>query len=226
MPYLYKYKNEEDKTKSSLSVSRSSWNVPCSKNEKCVKERRELKMWREKQFSKVIDLISVIAITLILIFFMPTKIVEVQPLVEADDSAVLVKEEGGSGVEFDLSKNMVQTKEIHLASGTTAKIVAEPVFDNHLRLGNGVWNICYYSVIFNCGFNIRVSSNSISISSAYDPWYYHVGVSVKSSSLKRDSTKQATYYFEFGTPIWDFGGWSGWLRASINSSNNLVVTVK
>ncbi|MGX7025950.1 DUF5626 family protein [Vagococcus hydrophili] len=127
-------------------------------------------------------------------------------------------------VEFDLKETGIQTKKIIAEDGTEAIITIEPEFNPMSRVSNGTYKIYYYAGIFNCSFRIRVSGNNIT--SAYDGTYSHWGVSVKSSSLRRESNKRATYYFEFGSPVWDFGGWNGWLRATINGSNKLVTTVK
>lgn len=127
-------------------------------------------------------------------------------------------------LEFDLNNPNIQTKKVTTDNGTEATIVVEPEFNPMLRVSNGTYKIYYYAGIFNCSFRIKVSGNKIT--SAYDATYQHWGVSVKSSSLKKESTKKATYYFEFGTPVWDFGGWNGWLRATINGFNKLVTTVK
>ncbi|MGM9903858.1 hypothetical protein A5844_002522 [Enterococcus sp. 10A9_DIV0425] len=183
-------------------------------------------MLQEKYRGKAVFFASFTALVMLFILFVPTAGSVQAHQLETENPVALTKEQGNSSnhIEFDLSKNRRQVETIRLSNEEVVKIVVEPVSNSQIRLGNGGWNIYYYSGIFNCGFKIKVSSNSIT--SAYDPWYYHIGVSVKSSSLKRDNLKQATYYFEFGTPVWDFGGWSGWLRATINHSNNLVVTVK
>ena len=65
------------------------------------------------------------------------------------------------------------------------------------------WNIG----IARASFKISVSSNKIA--RAYDGSYTFYSANVKSAKLSRDSNKQATYRFTFGTPIWDLGGWNG-----------------
>ena len=47
---------------------------------------------------------------------------------------------------------------------------------------------------------------------------------VNSATVTVDSSKQATARFSFSTPIYNILSWTGWVRATINSSNNIVIT--
>lgn len=126
-------------------------------------------------------------------------------------------------VSIDLNSSESKIIEKKLSNGETFNLEISP--ENSVdRISNGVWNIKWNIGICSCSFKIKVSNNKIL--SAYDGKYMFAPFSVKSANLKRDSSKQATYYFQFGTPIWDFGGWNGWLRANINSKNELKVSIK
>lgn len=125
---------------------------------------------------------------------------------------------------FELKSKEIQEKEINLPNGEKGIIGIEPVTNLFERASNGSHKIYYYSGVGNATFYINVSNNRIT--RAYDPWHLIIGASVKSASLKLDNSKQATYNFSFGTPIWDFGGWNGWVRANINYKNQIVVTIK
>lgn len=126
-------------------------------------------------------------------------------------------------ISIDLNSNESQSFEKQLSNGEVFKLEVSP--ENPVsKVSDGVWNIKWNIGICNCSFKIKVSKNKIL--SAYDGKYIFTGFSVKSARLKVDNSKQATYYFEFGTPIWDFGGWNGWLRANINSKNELKVSIK
>lgn len=126
---------------------------------------------------------------------------------------------------FDLTNN--ETQEIRFLNEQNEEVVygIEPIINPRTpKVANGKWKIYFYSGPANCSFYINISDNKIT--SAYDPWHLFVGAAVNSAILKKDSSKQATYYFQFGTPIWNFGGWTGYLRAKINSNNNLVVSIQ
>ena len=131
-----------------------------------------------------------------------------------------------SNTIIDLNSYETKKVEKKLSNGETFSLeIAPENKENQLaRVSNGVWNIKWNIGVCSCSFKIKVSNNKIL--SAYDGKYMFVPFSVKSANLKRDSSKQATYYFQFGTPIWDFGGWNGWLRANINSRNELKVSIK
>lgn len=134
---------------------------------------------------------------------------------------------------FELNQPGIQEKTINLGNNKTAVVGLEytPTVSNSkdgmLRaasLQNGKYRAYWTTGVFNCEFRFIVSNNKIT--KAYDGTYSGIGVSVKSANLKLDSSKQATYYFEFGTPVWDFGGWNGWLRAKIDSNNKISYTIK
>lgn len=135
-----------------------------------------------------------------------------------------------SKLEFDLNSSEVQEKQITLSNGEKVTVGVAPEHSsdkgnsNKLQVSNGTHKIYFYGIIANVTFNVNVSNNRIT--RAFDPWYLIIGASVKSSNLKVDNSKQATYFFEFTTPIWELGGWTGWVRANINSSNKLVVSIK
>ncbi|MGL4875557.1 MAG: DUF5626 family protein [Clostridium sp.] len=128
-------------------------------------------------------------------------------------------------IVFDLNCRGIQEKEVTLSNGEKGVLGITPVETNSFsRVSNGKYKIYFYGVSANASFYVNINNNRIT--RAYDPWHLIVGASVKSSRLAIDSSKQATYYFEFGTPIWDFGGWTGWVRARLNSNNKIVVSIK
>lgn len=129
-----------------------------------------------------------------------------------------------SETEFDLNSSEIQEKQITLSNNEKVTVGVVPEHNSMLRVSNGSHKVYFYSGIANVTFKVRVSNNRIT--RAYDPWYIILGASVKSDTLKVDNSKQATYYFKFKTPVWEFGGWTGWVRANINSSNKLVVSIK
>lgn len=126
---------------------------------------------------------------------------------------------------FDLTKKETQEKVITLGNGEKAVIGIEPIasetngtmerstFQN-VKVTNGKFHAYWKSGVLNLSFYFDI--NNLRITRAYDASYSSIGVVVKSANLKLDSSKQATYYIEMGTPIWDFGGASGWLRAKIS----------
>ncbi len=128
---------------------------------------------------------------------------------------------------FDLKSRGIQEKDVIMANGELATVGTTPVIEPSnglLRASNGNYKAYWYTGTYNCSFKFTVKSNKIT--RVYDKWYRMYGVSVKSNKLKLDNSKQATYYFEFGMPIWDLGGWNGWLRAKINGSNKIVYSIK
>lgn len=133
-------------------------------------------------------------------------------------------EEGTVIATFDLNSPEKQEFEVTTSNNETVIVGLEKVSDPLTRASNGSYKAYWYSGIANTHFYFDVSSNTIT--KAYDGWYAFIGGSVKSADLRLDSSKQATYYFDFGTPIWDFGGWNGWLRAKINSNNELEYSIK
>lgn len=141
------------------------------------------------------------------------------------ENDVLEEEEEGKVIAtFDLNNPEKQEIEITLPNDETAVVGLEKISNPLAKASNGTYKAYWYSGVANASFLFDVSSNKIK--KAYDAWHMFVGTSVKSSDLKLDSSKQATYYFEFGTPIWDFGGWNGWLRAKINSNNEIEYSIK
>ncbi|WP_374965240.1 DUF5626 family protein [Lysinibacillus sp. RS5] len=133
-------------------------------------------------------------------------------------------EEGKTIATFDLNNPEKQEQEITLSNNETAVVGLEPVSNPLTRASNGTYKAYWYSGVANAHFYFTVSNNKIT--QVYDGWHLFVGTSVKSANLTLDSSKQATYYFEFGTPIWDFGGWNGWLRAKIDNNNNVKYSIK
>ena len=125
---------------------------------------------------------------------------------------------------FDLNQSGSQTQTMIGSNGQEQQLTVSDDTNSLLRVANGTKTISWNVGIARASFKISVSGNKIT--RAYDGTYTFYTASVKSAKLSRDSNKQATYRFTFGTPIWDFGGWNGWLRANINSSNKLVVTTK
>lgn len=133
---------------------------------------------------------------------------------------------------FDLTNPEKQEQIITLPSNETAVVglemisnpTARATLGSATRAVNGTYKAYWYSGVANASFRFTVNNNTIT--SVFDPWYLFVGVSVKSANLTLESPKQATYYFDFGTPIWDFGGWNGWLRAKIDSNNKINYSIK
>ena len=126
--------------------------------------------------------------------------------------------------EFDLNSLETQEKQVVLPSGETATFGISPDFNTSLRASNGTYKAYWYTGVANASFKFTVKGNKIT--KAYDKSYFFLGASLKSNTLKLDNSKQATLYFEFTRPVYDFGGWNGWLRAKINSNNKIVYSVK
>lgn len=128
---------------------------------------------------------------------------------------------------FDLSNPEKQEQIITLPNNETIVFGLEMIANPLARAStasNGTYKAYWYSGVANASFRFTVRNSEIT--SVFDPWYLFVGASVKSANLLLDSPKQATYYFDFGTPIWDFGGWNGWLRARIDHNNKIIYSIK
>lgn len=136
--------------------------------------------------------------------------------------------------KFDLNSNETQVQNVTLPDGKQGTFVVEPeeqatnpktsvVRASSVKATSGVHKVSFYSGPVNASFKVKIANYKIT--KAYDKWYLIIGSSVKSSKLKIDNSKQATLYFTFGTPIWDFGGWNGWLRAKIKGKT-LYTSIK
>lgn len=131
---------------------------------------------------------------------------------------------------LDLSKNESQETTITLKNGQKATIGIRPIDSSEnqnkyvnysnvyhtSKLSNGTFETYWKSPLFQASFSFTVKDGKIT--KVFDGKYSSMGVVVKSAKLKLDNSKQASYYFELGTPIWDFGGSKGWIRASIEGS--------
>ncbi len=105
--------------------------------------------------------------------------------------------------------------------GTVTNYSMTPVINPLLRVSNGQYKINAWGIGWNVTFYINVSSNNITSANNLD---YIILGPVNSASVKVDSSKQATARFSFSTPIYNVLSWTGWVRATINSSNQIVIT--
>ncbi|MFC4653224.1 DUF5626 family protein [Lactococcus nasutitermitis] len=131
--------------------------------------------------------------------------------------------DSASSATFDY-QNLPSTGEIQTITaddGTITNYSMTPVINPLLRVANGKYKINAWGVAWNVTFYINVSSNKITSANNLD---YIIAGSVGSHTLTVDSSKQATARFDFTTPIYNIISWTGWVRATINSSNKIVIT--
>lgn len=114
-----------------------------------------------------------------------------------------------------------ETQTMIANDGTVTNYSMTPVINPLLRVSNGQYKINAWGIGWNVTFYINVSSNNITSANNLD---YIILGPVNSASVKVDSSKQATARFSFSTPIYNVLSWTGWVRATINSSNQIVIT--
>lgn len=128
--------------------------------------------------------------------------------------------------EFNLSNLPLngETKTIVDDKGNTTNFKVETTSNpsHFLRISNGSHKVSAWGLNWHVTFYINVKNNKITSASNLN--YTIIGVAIKSSSLRVESSKKATAHFEATTPIWDILSWTGWVRATINGSNKLVIT--
>lgn len=126
--------------------------------------------------------------------------------------------------EFDLSNLPLNgdTKTIVDDQGNVTNFKVESASNPLARISNGSHKVSAWGLNWHVTFYINVKNNKIT--SANNLNYTIIGIAIKSSSLRVENSKRATAHFEATTPIWDVLSWTGWVRATINSSNKLVIT--
>lgn len=106
-------------------------------------------------------------------------------------------------------------------NGAVSNISLTPLFNPRTRVSNGSYTINAWGIGWNVTYYINISSNKITSANNLD---YIIAMPVNSATVTVDSSKQATARFSFSTPIYNILSWTGWVRATINSSNNIVIT--
>lgn len=176
-------------------------------------------------------LFKLFSITLALIMFI--SIAPKNVYAEQDDSILGTKFEVPS-----LKKGEEYSHEILLSNGETGTLTIEKIEDleedtNKLssirkipwihwntrkNVSNGTYKINVYMAAVNAGFKVVVKNHNIT--KAYDAWHFSVVGNV-SGSLKRDSSKKATYTMNFSLAIPWVGGpsWTGGVQARIEGKN-------
>ncbi|MEY8537822.1 DUF5626 family protein [Lactococcus muris] len=146
----------------------------------------------------------------------------------ADDndqySVSAIQKPSSVSAEFDLSNLSLNgdTKTIVDDQGNVTNFKVETASNPLLRISNGSHKVSAWGLNWHVTFYINVKNNKIT--SANNLNYTIIGIAIKSSSLRVENSKRATAHFEATTPIWDVLSWTGWVRATINSSNKLVIT--
>lgn len=143
---------------------------------------------------------------------------------EQKDSVVTVQNDSQLSAGFDLSKLPLngETKSVTDSQGNVTYFKVEPGSNPMARISNGSHKVTAWDAVWYVSFYITTSGNNIT--GARDLNYTIAGAQVNSASLRVDNSKRASAHFSFTTPIWNVISWTGWVRATINSSNNLVVT--
>lgn len=143
---------------------------------------------------------------------------------EQKSSPVEVQNDSNLSAEFDLSKLPLngETKSVTDSQGNATYFKVESGSNPMARISNGSHKVTVWDAAWHVSFYITTSGNKIT--SARDLNYTIVGAQVNLASLRVDNSKRASAHFSFTTPIWNVISWTGWFRATINSSNNLVVT--
>lgn len=114
------------------------------------------------------------------------------------------------------------TKVVKNAKGDLVNFSITPLKNPFTKEYNGEYIINAWSVNYNVTYYISVYNNTIT--NAYSLDYWIAVYSASSYSLTVDNWKQATARFYFTTPIYDLISWTGWVRATINSSDRIVVS--
>jgi len=174
------------------------------------------KSWKKLAISSGIALLLSGALT-------PSLIVKADTT-EQKSSPVEVQNDSNLSAEFDLSKLPLngETKSVTDSQGNVTYFKVESGSNPMARISNGSHKVTAWDAAWHVSFYITTSGNKIT--SARDLNYTIVGAQVNSASLRVDNSKRASAHFSFTTPIWNVISWTGWVRATINSSNNLVVT--
>ncbi len=119
------------------------------------------------------------------------------------------------------SNNQGAVQTIKDKNGAVSNISLTPLFTPRTRVSNGSYTINAWGIGWNVTYYINISSNKITSANNLD---YIIAMPVNSATVTVDSSKQATARFSFSTPIYNILSWTGWVRATINSSNNIVIT--
>lgn len=138
-------------------------------------------------------------------------------------NTVQTKENPIVSAEFDLNNlpTAGQSKTVKDINGKTNSFSIVPENNPLLRVSNGSHKIVADGIGWHVQFYINTKNNNIT--SAHD-LSYSIMMPVASRSLSRDSNKRATAHFDFNTPVWNILSWNGWVRATINGSNNIVIS--
>lgn len=134
-----------------------------------------------------------------------------------------VEKNSTASAEFDLSNLPLNgdVKTVIDEKGDVTNFKVEPS-NPLLRVSNGSHKVSAWGLNWHVTFYINVKNNKIVSASNLN--YTIIGIAINSSSLRVENSKRASAHFEATTPIWNVLSWTGWVRATINGSNKLVVT--
>lgn len=188
--------------------------------------------------SKLLKSLSVVMASMLIftVFQTPVKALEIK-------SAYLYPESINPDNKLEvptLTKGEIVTKKIRLSNGQYADLTVEKIEDSYDELkenlntsmlktawtrqsvkknvADGTYKISVSAFVVSAGFKVKIKKHKIT--KAYDPWHWAIVTNV-SGSLKKDSSKKATYYMNFNMAIPWLGGpsWTGGVQARIEGKN-------